>query len=477
MASSVAELEAACNTMWLLWGGALVFSMQCGFCMLEVGTVRIKNTKNILVKNILDACIGAIFYWAFGYAFSYGYNPNIDTSSTTDFIGGSGSNLFFVSQSSKGVTTDSASFGNLNTIDGYAHFFFNYTFTATAASIVSGAVAERCSMAAYFAYSAFLSGFVYPVVAHWVWSGNGWLCAWYGGDELVSNVGAIDFAGSGVVHLTGAVAALSGAYWLGPRRGRFDETTGEPQEMPSHSATMQVLGTFFLWIGWYGFNCGTAFTFGFYSYAFAAGRIAVTTTLAAAAGAISSMTYAYIRKPGEYDLNAINNGALGGLVSITAGCATVAPWAAFLIGIIGGLVYQFGSWLALYIMKLDDVVDAIAVHGWCGIWGCIATGWLSRGVEMREVYGTDTAGAFYRSTDGNGDILAANLTLIVAVISWVGIFMNLFFGALWAANMLRVSEKEEEDGLDASHHGGPAYNNGDMEMGKVPTEEVATSEA
>lgn len=433
----------------------------------------------LLIEWLFHRRLFVFFLQNVSYYYSYGDGYGTEDTSSRRFIGSSN---FFVSRTQPGVTKGSGDnaaviFGNLSAYDGYAHFFFNYTFAATAASIVSGAVAERCSMGAYFAYSAFLSGFVYPVVAHWVWSGNGWLCAWFKDDAKyrVSEVGAIDFAGSGVVHLTGAVAALCGAFWLGPRRGRFDENTGEPQEMPSHSATMQVLGTFFLWIGWYGFNCGTVFTFGFSAYAFSAGRIAVTTTLAAAAGAITSMAFAYYKKPGEYDLNAINNGALGGLVSITAGCATVAPWAAVLIGMIGGLVYQFGSWLALSVMKIDDVVDAIAVHGWCGIWGCVAAGLFSRRTEMQEVYGSSEQGAFY----GEGNVLAANITLCIAVIAWTGTFMNIFFGALWAMNMLRVTEKEEEDGLDASHHGGAAYNTGDVEMAKVPTteEEVAKTEA
>ena len=188
--------------------------------------------------------------------------------------------------------------------------------------------------------------------------------------DPLNDVGVVDFAGSGVVHLTGAVAALCGAYWLGPRRGRFDEATGEPQEMPSHFRHYAGPGTFFLWIGWYGFNCGTAFTFAYSAYAFAAGRIAVTTTIAAASCASTSMTIAYAKKPGEFDLSAINNGALGGLVSVLLVALLLAPYSAFVIGIVGAFVYHFGSWLMLK-CKIDDVVDAIAVHGFCGIWGCM----------------------------------------------------------------------------------------------------------
>lgn len=455
--------EAADNTYWLLWGGALVFSMQCGFCMLEVGTVRIKNTKNILVKNILDACIGCIMYWAFGYGLSYGMQK--DTSANTASF--AGNDLFFYSgEPGKHQFDHDDGYGTLAgsyNFAGYAHFFFNYTFAATAASIVSGAVAERCGMWAYFLYSAVLSGFVYPVVAHWVWAQPGWMCAWNtyeGKSDPLNDVGVVDFAGSGVVHLTGAVAALCGAFWLGPRRGRFDETTGEPLEMPSHSATMQVLGTFFLWIGWYGFNCGTAFTFAYSAYAFAAGRIAVTTTIAAASCAITSMGIAYAKKPGEFDLGAINNGALGGLVSITAGCATVAPYSAFIIGILGGFVYHAGSWLMLK-CKIDDVVDAIAVHGFCGIWGCIAVGLFSRNAELVEVYAIDEAGAF---EGGDGKLLGTAIALVVCVCAWVGTLMFIFFAGCHYAGILRVSEKEEEDGLDASHHGGPAYNAGDVDI-------------
>lgn len=447
----------------------MVFSMQCGFCMLEVGSVRFKNTRNILVKNILDACIAGIFYWGFGYAFAYGYAKGSDDETSVKFIGNTG---FFYSEASSSVDGYGAtSFG------GYAHFFFNYTFAATAASIVSGAVAERCSMLTYFMYSALLSGFVYPVIAHWAWSTPGWLCAWQanpdGTSDLFASTGAIDFAGSGVVHLCGGVAAFWGALALGARRGRTNED-GKMTKIPGQNATMQVLGTFFLWIGWYGFNCGTMFTWASTtSYYLAAGRIAMTTTIAASSSCISSMTLAYILNPGVYDLDAINNGVLAGLVSITAGCATCPPYAAFIIGLFGGIFYHLGSWIQIC-AGVDDVVDAIAVHGWCGIWGCIATGLFSRQEEMNEVYGLNKIGLFMGDGPANdGSILGANLTLVVMVVAWTSAFMAPFFYICKFAGIIRVSQEDEKDGLDNSHHGGPAIvSETDTELIKVATDEV-----
>jgi Amt family ammonium transporter len=474
------SIEEALRNYFLLWGGALVFSMQCGFCMLEVGCVRYKNTRNILVKNILDACIGAIFYWAFGYGLAYGYasSTDDDDESNIKFVGNSG---FFYSAVPNSGTYGAANFG------GWAHFFFNFTFVAAAGSIVSGAVAERCAMPAYFLYTSFLTGFVYPIVSHWVWATPGWLCAWQtnpdGTSDLISSTGAIDFAGSGVVHLTGAVAAFWGAYFVGPRTGRVQEVVADGQKVAKfvkitgQNATMQVLGTFFLWIGWYGFNAGTMFTWASTaSYYSAAGRIAITTTLSAASSCISSMMFAYMLNPGVYDLDAINNGVLGGLVSITAGCATMAPWAAVLTGLIGGIVYHLGSWIQIG-LGVDDVVDAIAVHGYCGIWGLLATGIFSRSEEMMEVYGMEKAGIFMPNPGNDGGIIGANIVLTVVVIAWTSVFMGAFFGICSAFGILRVSEQEERDGLDNSHHGGPASGEDSGNIAMVEKSLVPTQEA
>lgn len=431
------------NIAYVLWAAALVFSMQCGFAMLECGSVRKKNTKNILVKNLMDACIGALCWWSFGYAFAYGAPAAAENGN--GFIG---SRYFFLADEYEKSVGDGL---------GYADWFFGWTFAAAATSIVSGAVAERACMGAYFGYAAVLTSFVYPVVVHWVWASAGIFSA--SGSSPLLNVGAVDFAGSGVVHLTGGVAAFVGALFLGARTGRFTEAGAK--DLPKHSATMQCLGTFLLWIGWYGFNCGS--TLGIAGSGLLAGKVAITTTLSAACGASSALIIGYIQT-GAYDLGCVMNGVLGGLVSITAGCASTEPWCACLIGLIGGGVMMTGSYIVKS-LRVDDVVDAVAVHGFCGLWGLLAVGFFADEGSMRMSYGSYAMakqmadietykGVFW---GGNGKLLACNFTLSLAILAWVGVTMSLFFFCCAAAGVLRVTEAEELEGLDVSHHGGKAY--------------------
>ena len=393
----------------------------------------------------MDVCIAALFYWGFGYAFAFGESVLQEEKRNAGFIGDT---LYFYSANPEDLQTN---------FQGYAHMFFNFTFAAAIASIISGAIAERCLMTTYFVTTAFVTGFVYPVISHWTWSTPGWLCPWNsfkGEQDLYMDVGAIDFAGSGVVHICGGTAAAFGAWWIGARKGRFD-AHGNVQPMPNHSAPMQVMGTLLIWGAWYGMTIGTMFTHGYSGYALAAGRIAMTTTLAAGAGAVSTTAFNYL-KNGEYDLTTINMGILSGLVSVSAGCATMPPWAAVVTGFVAGLVYNFGSWLSLF-LKIDDVVDAVAVHGWCGVWGCIAAALFSRQAEMMEVYGSSKVGLFY----GGGNILSTNVVLICAVIGWTGMWMFTFFGACYYAGVLRVSENEEQNNIDSYK---PSYDAGEMEM-------------
>lgn len=445
--AALEELTTGVNTFFLLVMAALVFLMQAGFAMLCAGSIRQKNVKNIMFKNLLDACGGALGFWSIGYAFAYGDGGT--------FIGGSN---FFLTEASEGPE--------------YAMFFFQFAFAATAATIVAGTVAERCKMAAYLCYSLMLTGFVYPVVVRSIWDTRGFLSAF--ADEPLSGSGMIDFAGSGVVHMTGGATALIAAVVLGPRKGRFYDNDGNPLDEPKqflpHSVALQMLGTFILWFGWYGFNPGSALGIQDSTYASVAALCAVTTTLSAATGCVVSCftdTYLNFRQTGlmEYDLSMAMNGALGGLVGVTAGCSTVTPGLAVVIGIVSGWTYLFVSKLLLK-FKIDDAVDAIPVHFGCGIWGCIATGLFAEPSRVDKAYGEGRpAGLFYGR--GGGTLLGIEIAGVLWILSWVSLIMIPYFLGLKHLNMFRVDPLEEEVGLDISHHKGAAY---DME--RAPEKQV-----
>jgi Amt family ammonium transporter len=436
--ATVSSLADGVNTFFLLFAGALVFLMQSGFAMLCAGSVRQKNVKNIMLKNLLDACGGAIGFYTLGYGFAYG------TGNT--FIGGS-----------KFALKGFASGGE------YIAWFFQFAFAATAATIVAGTVAERCKMAAYLCYSLFLTAFVYPIVVRSIWSSYGFLTAFKSEDDAFLGIGVIDFAGSGVVHMTGGATALIAAIVLGPRRGRFYDDDGNPLEtpvtFPPHSVALQILGTFILWFGWFGFNPGSALAIDNSGSAHTAALCAVTTTLAAASGCVSAMVLDSVmeaRISGEvsYDLTMAMNGALGGLVAITAGCSVVYPWAAVVIGIIGGFVY-YGFSKFLISMKIDDAVDAVPVHFANGAWGVLAVGFFAD-ADLQAVagYNTTKSGLF---TGGGGSLLLAQFVAILWICGWVTLMMFPFFTGLKMLGIFRVDTLEEEVGLDISHHRGAAY--------------------
>lgn len=442
---TVTSLRDGVNVFFLLFAGALVFLMQSGFAMLCAGSVRQKNVKNIMLKNLLDACGGAIGFWTIGFAFAYDNNSSDDTS----FIGDAN---FFIRDWSSGGD--------------YIGFFFQFAFAATAATIVAGTVAERCKMQAYLCYSVFLTGFVYPVVVRSIWSGSGFLTAFT--DEPFRGVGVVDFAGSGVVHMTGGATALVAATVLGPRKGRFYDEDGNPLETPAqfaaHSVALQILGTFILWFGWYGFNPGSALAIDNSGSAATAALCAVTTTLAAASGCVTAMftdTMIEMGKTGEasYDLTMAMNGALGGLVGITAGCSVVTPWASVLIGIVAGWVYV-GFSKFLIAMKIDDAVDAIPVHFANGAWGVIAVGLFAEEEAMGVAgYNTEHLGLFYSwgKSSWDSNLLLCQIASIAWICGWVFFIMTPFFLVLNAMGMFRVDPLEEEVGLDISHHRGAAY--------------------
>lgn len=451
LTAQIASFEKEIDTMYLLFCGALVILMQAGFAMLEAGSVKSMNVRNVLFKNLADACIGGTFFWFIGYGFAYGGNgDNGFIGDSSD--GGKKSFAFRVNDRSPSTEYETA-------VDSYSWitFFFQYAFAAAATTIVSGAVAGRTKLVAYLTYSVFITGFVYPVVVHWVWDYEGWISAFNEDDTFEG--GMIDFAGSGVVHMTGGVAALVGAIAVGPRKGRFDSS------MPStafnaHSAPLQVLGTFILWFGWYGFNCGSTLGISAAGYATAAARSAVTTTLAAVASGLST-TLITKALDGKWDLGAMCNGVLAGLVSITAGCSVVETWAAFIIGIIGGLVCVAAS-RSLVALGVDDPLDAFAVHGACGAWGCIAVGLFACDAYTYNLDGHE--GIFY----GGSTLLGIQLLGVLTEFLWVGSMSGLLFFGLSAAGMLRISDEEEETGLDLNEHEGPAYIIVDMYGGPPP---------
>jgi Amt family ammonium transporter len=421
------------DSSFMLFSAYLVFFMQAGFAMLCAGSVRSKNVMNILIKNILDACVGAVAFYLFGYGVAYGVTDGEDPNS---FIG-------------------SGNFG-LHDFKDWSFFLFQWAFSAAAATIVSGSVAERTAFQAYLGYSFFLTAFVYPVVAHWIWDANGWLSG-FKADPLW-DTGMLDFAGSGVVHMVGGFAGLMGALIVGPRTGRFD-ANGRAVAMPGHNASLVVLGTFILWFGWYGFNPGSMLSIIGSDSQEVVSRAAVTTTIAAASGGVTAMVLNYVLFH-VWDLIAVCNGVLAGLVAITAGCAVVEPWAALLAGVLGAIVIFLAGKLLLK-LRIDDPLEACPMHGFCGALGVIYVGLMAKEEYVLQTYGRTSSpyGLFY---GGGGNLLACQIVGVVVIIVWTCSLLGIFFSIFKAIGMLRTSAEEEMLGLDESKHGGSAYNMSEM---------------
>ena len=400
--------------------------------MLEVGSVNKKNTKNILVKNIFDACIAAIMWWAVGSALANGAD-DYTADASNGFAGTTG---FF-------RKFDAGKHGNRSAYS-KAGWFFGWTFAGAGCTIVSGAIAERATFLAYALYSVILTGFVYPPVVHMMWT-TGKFSAWRSGPKLFGDCGVIDFAGSGTVHMTGGVAALIAAACIGVRKGF-------PDALPEGQPVYQALGILILWMGWYGFNCvSTLYIDG---YAQSAAHVAMTTTLGAAAGCLTTAAIGFVEK--QYiDPGYVYNGVLAGLVSITSPCAVVSPWGAIIVGAIGAFVYV-GASKGVKAAGIDDAVDAFAVHGACGAWGVIACGLFATpfyyGVSYYSDRADDCAGIFYKGKASGS--LAAAFACVFVILAWVGSTMGLLFGTLKATGLLRVSQEIEDAGLDDSKHGG-----------------------
>ena len=419
-AQSAEEVQINLDNVWILLCAVLVIFMQAGFALVEAGLTRAKSVANIFLKNLMDFCAGAVAFLALGYAIAYGGS----FEGSGKFIGADG---FFLGDGA-------FQYGNLTVP---VTFMFQVAFAATAATIVSGAMAERTKFKAYLIYSFVISLVIYPVVVRWQW-GGGWL--------LQMDTPFHDFAGSTIVHMTGGVTAFWGARALGARIGKYGPD-GKPRAIPAHNVPYAILGCFILLVGWYGFNPGSEL-----AADGAIGGIAVTTTMAGAMGALTAMGTVWLttKKP---DVAMTGNGLLAGLVGITAGCAAVTPQAALIIGGLAGILVVFAVGFVESVLKVDDPVGAVAVHGVCGAFGTICVGLFAR----EDVDGFWSQGLFY---GGGFDQLISQIIGVAAVFVWVSVCAVVLFAAIKATVGLRVSEEEEIAGLDILEHGTAGYGEG-----------------
>jgi len=433
------------DTMWLLLGAALVYFMQAGFAMVETGMTRAKNAGNIVMKNMMDFACGTPAYWIIGYGIMYG--------ASNAFFGGI--DLFSAKLASQSM------FGN---VPMWAHMVFNTMFCATAATIVSGAMAERTKFKTYVIYSIVISALIYPIEGHWIW-GGGWLSKL----TILGWTGFRDYAGSTAVHMTGGVCALVGAAMLGPRIGKYDKK-GKPVAIPGHSITLACLGTFILWFGWFGFNPASSYGLSSVAQAMDVSNIFMTTNLAAACATVTTMCVTWVRY-GKPDVSMTMNGSLAGLVAITAGCSAVDPWAAAIIGIVAGTLVVFSVEFFDKIAKIDDPAGAISVHCMNGAWGTLAVGLFAR-----------DGGLF---TTGQWGSFLVQLVGVVSVAAFVGVAIWIVFKIEDKTLGLRVSATEEIGGLDLPEHGlvsgyadfMPQYTPAVLEQAKENGVEIPVSQA
>ena len=423
--------------VWFLIGAALVFWMQAGFAMVEAGFTRAKNTGNIIMKNLMDFCIGTVVFILIGFGLLMGED-------LFGFIGKPGFDLF----------TAYADFD-------FSSFVFNLVFCATTATIVSGAMAERTKFLSYCIYSAVISALIYPIEAHWIW-GGGWL----------SQLGFHDFAGSCAIHMVGGISALIGAKILGPRIGKFKrDKSGKVVKVnafPGHSIALGALGVFILWLGWYGFNGAAATSME------QLGSIFLTTTIAPAVATVVCMIFTWI-KYGKPDVSMCLNASLAGLVAITAPCDVTDALGAIIIGAVAGLLVVFGVWLLDHVLHIDDPVGAVAVHCMNGIWGTLAVGLFATdtapGYSIANASGKTLTGVFY---GGGFELLGLQLVGFISVAAWTAVTITVTFLVIKAIVGLRVDREEEILGLDVTEHGLPSAYAGfamqpeDIEEGSEP---------
>ena len=413
------EISGVIFGVWFLIGAALVFWMQAGFAMVEAGFTRAKNTGNILMKNLMDFCIGTVVFILIGFSLLLGED-------VLGFIGKPGFDIF-------------TSYKDFD----WSNFVFNLVFCATTATIVSGAMAERTKFISYCVYSGVISALIYPIEAHWIW-GGGWL----------SQIGFHDFAGSCAIHMVGGISALVGAAILGPRIGKFTKDKNgkitKVNAIPGHNITIGALGVFILWLGWYGFNGAAA------KSVEQLGSIFVTTTIAPALATVVCMIFTWL-KYGKPDVSMCLNASLAGLVAITAGCDVTDALGAIIIGSVAGLLVCFGVWFLDNVLRVDDPVGAVAVHMMNGIWGTIAVGLFATnsapGYSIADSKGNELVGLFY---GGGFKLLGLQLTGFVSVAAWTVVTITIVFLVIKATLGLRVSEEEEIVGLDQTEHGLPS---------------------
>ena len=402
--------------VWFLIGAALVFWMQAGFAMVEAGFTRAKNTGNILMKNLMDFCIGTVMFILIGFSFLLGED-------VLGFIGKPGFDLF-------------SSYSNFS----FSSFVFNLVFCATTATIVSGAMAERTKFLSYCIYSGVISALIYPIEAHWIW-GGGWL----------AQLGFHDFAGSCAIHMVGGVSALIGAWLLGPRIGKFTKDENgkirKVNAIPGHNLALGCLGCFILWFGWYGFNGAAATSIE------QLGSIFLTTTISPAVATVVCMIFTWL-KYGKPDVSMCLNASLAGLVAITAPCDVTDAAGSIVIGAVAGLLVVFGVWLLDYKLHVDDPVGAVAVHFMNGIWGTFAVGLFATntapGYAIADKNGNELVGLFY---GGGVKLLGLQCLGIITVLAWAAVTITITFLVIRATIGLRVTEEEEIIGLDQTEHG------------------------
>lgn len=416
-AAAIADQKVILDTLWVLLTAVLVFFMQAGFALVETGFTRAKNACNILMKNLMDFCFGTVIYWAIGFGIMFGVGNTL--------FGTSG---FFLHDS--GGTFASLDWTSVPLI---CKYFFQLVFAATAATIVSGAMAERTKFISYIIYSIVISAVIYPVSGHWIW-GGGWL----------ASLGMWDFAGSTVVHSAGGWLALAGAIMLGPRLGKYN-SDGSSNAIMGHNLPLATLGVFILWLGWFGFNPGSTM-----AATTSIAHIAATTNMAAAVGAIAAMLTSWVMFK-KADISMALNGTLAGLVAITAPCAFVSVASSFWIGLIGGILVVFSVVFIDKVLHIDDPVGAVSVHAVNGVWGTLSVGLFAQDI-------------FSPGTTGNGLLFGGGLKLfgaqligVLAVMAWclgTGFFL---FWVLKKTIGLRVNKDEELRGLDIDEHGMEAY--------------------
>mgnify|MGYP001341314010 FL=1 len=408
---SFVEVNDDFTILWILLSGILVFFMQAGFTLVESGFTRSKNAVNISMKNILDISVGTISFWALGYGLMYG--------DTNGFIATSG--LFF------------------NPGDGAHDVFFQTVFCATAATIVSGAIAGRTKYTTYVIFTIILTAIIYPISGSWQWNGGGFL----------ANMGFIDFAGSSIVHSVGGWAALVGAWMVGPRLGKYVD--GKSNVIPGHNLLLGTLGVFILWLGWFGFNGGSQLAWGG-DDSIAASAVVMVTNIAAAAGGVGAMAVTWI-KDGKPNLGMTLNGIIAGLVSITAGCGNMTFGGGFMAGLIGGIIVVFSIEFIDKVLKIDDAVGAASAHGVAGAWGTLVIG----------LWGVDGATGIGIFNGGGASQLGIQAIGVLAYGVWATVTALIGFGILKSTLGLRVSEEVEINGLDTEEHGIGGFEGGGFE--------------